>query len=372
MIDWDRLRKSLLRWYDRDRRDLPWRVGLGERVEPYRVLVSEAMLQQTQVATVVPYFLRFMEAFPTVEALASAEEGEVLRLWQGLGYYSRARRLHAAARIIVEQHGGRVPDTVEALLTLPGVGRYTAGAVASIAFGVAAPIVDGNIERVLTRVMLWDRPVEEAVSRERLWAWAGELAAGDRPGDVNQAVMELGATVCVPVSPACLLCPIAQNCDARAAGREEEVPVKGPRKAKREVVHEVVAIRRGGKYVLRQRAERGLWARMWEMPTREGEPIAAGDARRFARTPGASLSVGVGDWVTQTLGLHISEAERLGEFNHATTHRAIRFIVHEAEVIGGRLRPGAGRWHRLDRLDDLPLANPQRRAVAMVAAARGC
>ncbi len=355
------IRRHLLDWYHPHRRDLPWRVRPGDTPDPYRVLVSEAMLQQTQVATVVPYFERFMAAFPTVEALAGAEEGEVLRLWQGLGYYSRARRLHAAAGVIVQELGGRVPGTVEGLLALPGVGRYTAGAVASIAFGVPAPIVDGNVERVLTRVMLWDRPVDDPETKRRLWEWAEMLAAGEQPGDVNQAVMDLGALVCVPASPNCLLCPLAGVCRARAAGREGEVPVKPPRRAKRAAVHEVVAVRKGDRYFFERRPGRGMWAGMWQMPTREGavEGTPTEDAGRLEA------------WIQSGSGLVVSEAAELGRFDHATTHRAIRFVVWHADLTAGRLRAGAGQWRRLDRLDDLPLANPQRRAVSIVMTAHG-
>ena len=218
------LRSDLLLWYDASRRDLPWR---GEGRTPYRVLVSEAMLQQTQVAAVVPYFGRFVARLPTLADLAAADEQTVLRLWQGLGYYARARNLHKAARAIVQDHGGEVPRTVEALLRLPGVGRYTAGAVASIAYDVPAPILDGNVIRVLCRLDRIEADPRTPAVQKQLWARAAELVPderGGRPGDFNSALMELGATVCIPRTPQCLICPIAAFCQARAAGVQDRIP----------------------------------------------------------------------------------------------------------------------------------------------------
>src|SRR5688572_3923564 len=201
--------RRLLAWYDRHRRDLPWRPDpkTGRPApEPYHVLVSEAMLQQTQVATVIPYYHRFLARFPTVSDLANAPEQDVLRGWQGLGYYSRARNLQAAARAIVNEHGGELPRTIEDLLALPGVGRYTAGAVASIAFDVKAPIVDGNVARVLCRVDRIETDPRDRTTQQLLWRRAEEVLPKKRVGDFNSALMELGATVCTPKSPQCLIC----------------------------------------------------------------------------------------------------------------------------------------------------------------------
>src|SRR4051794_17880307 len=209
--------RRLLRWYDRCRRDLPWRpqrTASSARVSPYHVLVSEAMLQQTQVATVVPYFKRFIARFPTLASLASADEQEVLRLWQGLGYYSRARNLRAAARRVVEEFGGRLPQDVEQLRSFPGIGRYTAGAVASIAFGRRAPILDGNVIRVLCRLDQVTADPQDKQTQALLWRRAEEIMPKSRPGDFNSAMMELGALVCTPRSPQCLLCPVREHCEA--------------------------------------------------------------------------------------------------------------------------------------------------------------
>ncbi|PZN08590.1 MAG: A/G-specific adenine glycosylase, partial [Bacillota bacterium] len=198
------VRSRLLHWYDRCRRDLPWR----RTRDPYAILVSEIMLQQTRVETALPYYRRFLERFPTVERLAAATEAEVLRAWQGLGYYGRARNLWRAARAIVQRHGGRVPAEWEALIALPGIGEYTAGAVLSIAFGQPVAAVDGNAERVLARLFGIDDDLSRAPGRRAVRERAAELVASPRPGDVNQAVMELGATICTPREPACGNCPV--------------------------------------------------------------------------------------------------------------------------------------------------------------------
>ncbi|MEZ4469232.1 MAG: A/G-specific adenine glycosylase [bacterium] len=215
-----RVRAPLLAWYDAHRRTMPWR----EAPSPWRTWVSEIMLQQTRVESVIPYFHRFLERFPDPAALAAAPLDEVLALWAGLGYYSRARSLHRAAQQVVERHGGEIPNDPEAFGALTGVGPYTRGAVMSIAFGRAEPLVDGNVVRVISHLdHIAEDPRRPAVSR-RFWARAGELVVGERPGDLNQALMELGALICTPRSPLCLVCPVASDCDARAAGTQEACP----------------------------------------------------------------------------------------------------------------------------------------------------
>jgi A/G-specific adenine glycosylase len=331
--------------------------------DPYAVLVSEAMLQQTQVATVIPYFERFVAALPTVTALAEADEQRVLRLWQGLGYYRRARNLHAAAKLIVERHAGRVPDDVESLEALPGVGRYTAGAIASIAFGRRSPIVDGNVARVLSRWFAIDEPVDAAKARGRLWALAEAVlpAEGEgSPGDFNQAVMELGATVCVPRDPRCLVCPVSADCLAHGAGAASAYPRMPPKKARKAVSHHVIAVckpgSRGGsasgRLLMERRPERGLWSNMWQLTTWE-EPPAAADAAALQR------------WVRERFGPVATEPVQIGRFVHVTTHRDIAFTVWLCHVSAGRLRPQAGVWRAIDNVDDLPLARPQLRAIEL-------
>ncbi|MFN3168874.1 MAG: A/G-specific adenine glycosylase [Phycisphaeraceae bacterium] len=267
------LRRKLLAWYRKHRRAMPWRAVNGQAPAPYHVLVSEAMLQQTQVATVIPYFERFIKAFPTIEALAEADEQRVLTLWQGLGYYRRARHLYAAAKVIVERFDSQVPDTVEQLLELPGVGRYTAGAVASIAHGTRAAVVDGNVERVLSRLLLIEEPINAPATKNKLWPIAESLVPKTNPGDYNQSVMELGAMVCTPKAPKCCICPVRAHCRAVREADPDKLPVKLAKKKPKAVTHVVVAAERNGKYLFEQRPSDGLWSNMWQLPTWEDSPI---------------------------------------------------------------------------------------------------
>lgn len=341
------LRRKLLRWFDQHQRDLPWR---SNEPNPWHVFVSEAMLQQTQVATVIDYFNRFVTTWPTPQAMAEADEQAVLRMWQGLGYYRRARNLHAAAKMIVADFDGHVPDTAEALETLPGVGRYTAGAVASIAFGKREPIVDGNVARVVARWFAIEQPTDDTKVKAHIWELAGELVPPGRPGDFNQAMMELGALVCLPRNAHCLTCPAANLCEANARGLVDQLPRRTPKRAPQEVTHHVLAIRKGNQYLFEQRPSKGLWSNMWQMPT-------------AAPPPPEDFKALIG-----RLGVTVSDAAEIGQFTHQTTHRTIRFVVHHAAVTGGRLKRGAGVWRSLTAIDDLPLAKAQLRVVELVAA----
>jgi A/G-specific adenine glycosylase len=256
----------LLQWYDRHRRDLPWRAPPGQPADPYRVWLSEIMLQQTTVATVGPYFNRFVARWPTLRALAAAPLDEVLQLWQGLGYYARARHLHACARTVVERHGGGFPNDPAALRALPGIGAYTAAAIAAIAFGRPLAAVDGNVERVVARLYAERAPLPQA--KPRLRALAAVLVPQARAGDFAQAMMDLGATVCTPRRPRCVLCPWRADCTAAALGIAEELPVM-PDKPLRPLRRGVAFwLRRGdGAVLLRRRPEKGLLGGMIELPS---------------------------------------------------------------------------------------------------------
>lgn len=307
--------------------------------DPYHVLLSEAMLQQTQVATVVPYFQRFIARFPTLEHLASAELQEVLRLWQGLGYYSRARNLHACAGRIVLEHGGVLPDEVERLLGLPGIGRYTAGAIASLAYNRRAPILDGNVMRVLCRIDRIESDPREKKAVARLWARAEEILPERNTGDFNSGLMELGAMVCTPRNPQCLLCPVRLHCEGAAAGVQDRIPL--PKKAKPTPLHQrsVFCIRDGEHYLIEQRPAKGRWAGLWQFKTVEGVDKAAHLSQ---------LLVGS--------GLKIRKARKLGVIRHALTHRRYEFAAYEADLVGKR---PAGVWVRLAELDRYPFSKPQ-------------
>ncbi len=342
------IRRRLLDHYDEARRELPWR---GEE-DPYRVWVSEVMLQQTRVETVVPYYKRWMERFPTLEALADAERDDILQLWKGLGYYSRARNLHRAAGVVRERFDGELPGTVEGLKELPGVGPYTAGAIASIAFDVPTPAVDGNVRRVLSR--LFDLPdPTDAELRER----AAELVDPERPGDLNQAVMELGATICAPSSPACGRCPVADLCVARARGTVAERPPsksRGP-VPRREVVSGVT-LDPAGRTLVTRRPEDGLLGGMWEFPGTE--PDDGERAVETARRAVTDRLAGDGGRVAFRKG---ERAVELTPVEHAFTHlrityRAVLLEVEELAAPGDEVR-----LLPLDDLDAVPLPVAQQK-----------
>ncbi|GIP34744.1 A/G-specific adenine glycosylase [Paenibacillus sp. J2TS4] len=280
---------GLLEWYGRSKRDLPWR----RTKNPYYIWVSEVMLQQTRVDTVIPYYHRFLEKFPDVEALASAPEEEVLKAWEGLGYYSRARNLQSAVREVHERYGGVVPDQKEEISSLKGVGPYTAGAVLSIAYNRPEPAVDGNVMRVLSRYFLIKDDIAKGSTRVKMERLARELIPEGRAGDFNQALMELGATVCTPRSPHCLTCPVMERCRGRLEGQAEELPVKAKAKPPR-VEPRAVALIAGdgehaGKLLIRRRPRQGLLANMWELPHIEVERPARAAERR-AGSAAAALS----------------------------------------------------------------------------------
>jgi A/G-specific adenine glycosylase len=247
-----RFQQRLLEWFDRHKRDLPWR----QDRDPYRVWLSEVMLQQTRVAAVTDHYERFLRRFPTIEKLAAAREVSVLAAWSGLGYYRRARMLHAAAKTVVKAYGGKFPGTAEDLRALPGIGRYTAAAIASIAFDQPVAVVDGNVERVLQRLQ------GKNLAGEALWGAAGEMLNRQRPGDFNQAMMELGATICLPRQPQCLLCPVADLCATRG---ELDRPGKGTRQTKREI-HYALACRDGATFLVKRPKTATLMPGMWELP----------------------------------------------------------------------------------------------------------
>ena len=262
----DTLGRRLLAWYDRHRRTLPWRAMPGEVADPYRIWLSEIMLQQTTVATVGRYFLAFTLRWPRVEDLAAAQLDDVLREWAGLGYYARARNLHACAKVVAHQHGGRFPDSEDGLLALPGIGPYTAAAIAAIAFNRPAAAVDGNVERVISRLRVITEPVPAAKPAIRAATLA--LVPDDRPGDFAQALMDLGATVCTPKSPNCLICPWVEDCAARKAGIEAGLPRKATKKdrpVRRARIY--WAEDTAGRVLMRRREEKGLLGGMLEFPS---------------------------------------------------------------------------------------------------------
>jgi A/G-specific adenine glycosylase len=317
-----RISKKILDWYSHHGRDLPWR----GHPSPYEVWVSEIMLQQTRVEAVIPYFERWMDRFPNVEVLAAASEQEALSLWEGLGYYSRARNLYKAARIVVDKYRGDLPRDLTDLRKLPGIGRYTVGAIASMAYGLDAATLDGNLRRVYARVFNVAVPADSPAGEKILWALAEKHLPKGQAGDYNQAVMDLGATLCLPRNPACLRCPIRDLCKARALGLQEQRPVLKP---KTEIPHFTVTaaiLRRDGKILLAKRPSKGLLGGMWEFPggkVEQGESLEACLAREIREELGAEIRVG----------------EAFGIYQHAYSHFRITLHAFKCELTNGEPRP---------------------------------
>lgn len=333
--------RGVVAHFRRHHRALPWRTTC----DPYRVWVSELMLQQTRVATAIPYFERWMERFPTVHDLAAAPVDDVLAAWAGLGYYRRARYLHAGAADVVARYGGRLPREVEQLRTLPGVGRYTAGAIASIAFGAREPVVDGNVARVLARVYAIEDDVKSTATQRRLWQLASALVPARDPGQFNQGLMELGATICTPTNPACARCPIAAQCLAHATNRTRDLPVTASRVPAKDLPRiDLVAawVVRRGKLLLMRRTTTGLYGGMWELPQDE-----AGD--------GIDLGAVVGVPVTL-----IGPAPALVH-RQQLSHRRLRVSVWRGRLGRGRITPAPRRydrfaWQPLESVSERPLS----------------
>ncbi|HUP20489.1 MAG TPA: A/G-specific adenine glycosylase [Gemmatimonadota bacterium] len=350
------IRRRLLEFFDREKRVLPWRVDR----DPYRVWVSEVMLQQTRVETVIPYYVRWLARFPDLPALAAAERDAVLEAWAGLGYYSRARNLHDAARVVRDALDGEIPSTAEGLRALPGVGPYVAGAVASIAFGRAEPAVDGNARRVLARLFDLDSPTDREL-RER----AAELVPEDRPGDFNQALMELGATVCVPRSPRCGECPLESLCRSRARGTVESRPPPRRRPAVPTFrIGTAVVVSPAGRALLARRREDGLLGGMWEFPGAEAGRSPARAARALAERL-------VGDAFGDRPARRIDRVDHLFSHRRHVYHAYLFRPGHEAEPTV-RADWTAAEWVAIDRLDGRALPAAQRRIAAALAEAVRC
>lgn len=340
------LSTKLLAWYDQNKRSLPWR----DHPDPYHIWVSEIMAQQTRLETVIPYYLRWMARFPDIQALAHADQSEVLRLWEGLGYYSRARNLHRAAQIVVERHRGQLPSDLDALISLPGIGRYTAGAITSLAFGQDQPLVDGNVKRVLARLINLQEAVNTSAGEKLVWQLAGEMLPPGKAADFNQALMDLGATICLPRNPDCADCPWASECLANELGLQDELPHKKP---KVKVPHHTVTgavIRREDKVLIAQRPANGLLGGMWEFPGGKQED-------------GEDLPTCLQREIQEELGVRINVGSKLGTFRHAYTHFKVTLHAFHCQLNVGQPRPleaQALQWVGLRELAQYPMGKIDR------------
>lgn len=346
--------RKLLAWYDRERRDLLWRAAPGEVAEPYRVWLSEIMLQQTTVTAVTPYFEKFLGLWPSLAALASASRDEVLTAWAGLGYYSRARNLHACARVLVDEHGGMFPQTEKELLKLPGIGAYTAAAIAAIAFDERAAVVDGNVERVMTRQFALKTPLPKVKAEVKVLTET--LVPKSRPGDFAQAMMDLGATICTPRSPDCPRCPWSKSCHALALDEVSRFPVKAPKKEKptrRGIVFWVETA--GGEVLIEQRPETGLLAAMWQFPTDKWAEVSARTA--FAEKARAKSAPLEANW-SRVPGL----------VTHTFTHFHLELTVYQTRV-ETRVNPDRGQFVKRRQLEKYALPSLMQKVAGHVAGA---
>jgi len=337
--------ERLLAWYTRHCRDLPWR----QTRDPYRIWLSEVMLQQTTVAAVIPYYEKFLARFPDVVSLAAAELEAVLELWSGLGYYSRARNLHRAAQMVAGEYNGRFPNDVEGLMGLPGIGRSTAGAICSIAYDRPAPILDGNVRRVLARLMALREPARDRQAEKKLWRWAEALTPLDRPHDYAQAIMDLGATLCTPRQPECCRCPLAEICQARSQGLENELPKTGKKEKVGERLQVVLIVEKEGQLLLNRRPPSGLLGGMWEFPCADLEPGEEPAQRARALARNYSIE---------------TELHCIGRIRHVYSHFRLEAIVFRTGIAEqtGIAETGTF-WHDAEKLAESPLHGAHQKAL---------
>lgn len=362
------MRRSLLAWYRKHGRDLPWR----RTRDAYRIWISEIMLQQTTVAAVIPYFERFLNRFPTIHELADAGEQDVLRLWEGLGYYSRARNIHKAAKVVVEQHGGVFPRTAEELQRLPGVGRYTAGAIASFAFDTAAPIVEANTLRLYCRLLGFDGDPRAKAGQSLLWTFAERVLPKKAPGELNQALMELGGTICAVKDPACSACPVKRCCRAFADGTIASIPRPKTRPKITELTHVNVIVRKQGTVLLRQHSDDERWSGLWDFPRYElSDELMESLPSDFNSPSLFGSAQPLSDFLRQRIAEQTGVEAEIGpyvtELTHSVTRYRIRLLCFEAAYVSGRLARGESvHWVRPGALSEFPLSTTARKLTKFV------
>ncbi|WP_077324570.1 A/G-specific adenine glycosylase [Virgibacillus siamensis] len=335
-IDIPSFQHDLIDWYQSNKRDLPWR----KDQDPYKVWVSEIMLQQTKVDTVIPYFKRFIEKYPTLFDLANADQQDVLKMWEGLGYYSRARNLQNAVREVASEYEGVVPANEKELGSLKGVGPYTKGAILSIAFNQPVPAVDGNVMRVLSRVLKIEDDIAQPKVKKEFETYVHELISNEDPSSFNQGIMELGALVCTPKSPMCMLCPVQEHCKAFAEGIEEDLPVKSKAKKQKKIPYVVLLIRnKHNQYVIEKRPDEGLLANLYQFPM----------------VPAAEIGMDhMENWIQMEYGLKIKLTEKKGKLKHVFSHIIWQLEIMEADTDAEEVNDGRIRFVSHDELRDFP------------------
>ncbi len=347
-IEKKQFQSDLINWFHTEKRDLPWR----RTADPYQIWISEIMLQQTRVDTVIPYYKRFVEKFPTLQDLAVADEEILLKQWEGLGYYSRARNLQAGVREVAEKYGGKVPDSRKDISSLKGVGPYTAGAVLSIAYGLPEHAVDGNVMRVLSRILLIDEDIAKPRTRKVFEEAVTELISHEDPSAFNQGLMELGALICTPTSPKCLLCPVRDHCQAFHEGRQNELPVKTKAKAGKAVNYAMVAVRHGESLLMEKRSSKGLLANMWQFPMMElPESIDAAEVEEL---------------LSEQFKGTVTKAEKITSFKHVFSHLTWNVDGFIAEGVNLKI-PENMKWVNAAEMELLPISGPvQKMKTALI------
>lgn len=343
--------KKLIDWYHANKRDLPWRIDK----DPYKIWVSEIMLQQTKVDTVIPYFRHFLTKYPTLYDLANANHQDVLKTWEGLGYYSRARNLQNAVKEVVASYDGKVPDNPKDLGALKGVGPYTKGAILSIAFNQPEPAVDGNVMRVLSRVLNIDDDISQAKVKKKFESYTHELISHDNPSSFNQGIMELGALVCTPKSPMCMLCPVQEHCRAFAQGVEEELPVKSKAKKQKTIPYAVLLIRnKRNQYIIEKRSEEGLLANMWQFPMVPIDEIGMDH---------------IANWMQMEYGVKVNLGNKKGELKHVFSHIIWQLDILEAITVDNEVHDNRIRFVNRDELEDYPFPVSHQKMIKYISGA---
>lgn len=338
--------EDLISWFKREQRDLPWR----KDKDPYKVWVSEIMLQQTRVDTVIPYFNRFIDLFPTVEDLAEAEEQTVLKAWEGLGYYSRVRNLQSAVKEVEEKYNGVVPNSPKELSELKGVGPYTTGAILSIAYGIPAPAVDGNVMRVLSRILSISEDIAKLATRKVFESAVRQLISQEEPSSFNQALMELGALICIPVQPACLLCPVREHCQAFHEGIQNKLPIKSKKSTKKNVKLAAMVLENAqGKVIIHKRPDKGLLANLWEFPSVE------------IHLSHQQVKKNLSDLFGQSFGFNVKPEKVIGQIEHIFSHLVWNIEVYTGKLISGIQESPDIKLVSLDDMNHYPFPVPHQK-----------